>query len=238
MQAIILKKSPFSEGNEIITMYSRELGKVRGVARAVKFAKSKLAFGLQALFYSEVELLKTKNNFTIIGVKVLDPFSALRENLENLKYALYATEIILKSTADEQPNEQIFDYYLQLLKHLCDKSSVKHPCTDWFALKIMELSGYGLNFEKCAICSKGLNAEKQIYFSNRKFGFVCSADYPKVSDARAVSQKTHQFLCGCESNSFEIMDLVDVDQKELHSISNSFLNHILERDLKSARFLV
>src|SRR5579884_2891176 len=80
MHSIILKKSSFSEGSEIITMYTREHGKVRGFARSIKSPKSKLAFGLQPLFYSDVDLVRTKKNFVFKGVKPLNTFKDLREN--------------------------------------------------------------------------------------------------------------------------------------------------------------
>ena len=83
--------------------------------RSVKLIKSKLAFGLQTLFYSEVEIAGAGKMPIITGVRVLEHFKNLRENHKLVNYALFATELVLKSTADEQPNAELFDYFLDFL---------------------------------------------------------------------------------------------------------------------------
>ena len=129
MQAIILKKTPFSEANEVVSMFSRELGKVRAVARAVKSPKSKMAFALQPLFLSEIELLPAKNMPSIIGVKQLDTFKNIQNDLNKIYAAMFGAELMLKSTADEQPNEKLFDLYLNFLQHL-DREIGRASCRE------------------------------------------------------------------------------------------------------------
>lgn len=142
MLSIILKKTPFSETNEVITLYTREQGKVRAVARAVKSPKSKLAYALQPLYYSDVELLPSKNMPAVIGVKQLDTFKNIQDDLNRIYAAMFATEVVLKSTADEQSNENLFDLYLEFLKHLDSADQSKHSCTFAFGIKAMALIGY------------------------------------------------------------------------------------------------
>ncbi len=146
MQAFILKKTQFGETNEVVTLYSRDQGKFRAVAKAVKSPKSRLAFALQPLYLTDVELLPSKNMQLIVGVKQVSSFKNINENLGAIYPAMYATEILLKSTADEQPNSELFDLYKKFLEHL-DSSAAQpdHLCVDSFALKAMALNGYALN---------------------------------------------------------------------------------------------
>lgn len=255
MQAIILKKQAFSEGNEIITMYSRELGKVRGIARAAKKPLSKLAFGLQEFFCSDVELARgqggnQKQSFSIIGVKPLETFKNIRENQLALSRAFYAAELILKSTADEQPNSELFDYFFEYLKHLNDQpdQNSEHSCINLFTFHALALTGYEVNFGNCVVCGKPLTDSKQIFFSNRKGGFVDSDCATKVSDAKLVSQSVFELLnkqASLLSQQINASDYAAFDQqaqtvpqKELIGLSKAFAEHMLERDLKSGRFMV
>lgn len=116
--AIILKKQPFGEADEIITFFTRENGKVRGLAKSVKLAKSKMQNSLQSLFVVSLTLAGRGNLAKIISSEVRETHGGLRVNLENLKYAFYAQEVVLKFTPDGQKNEELFELLIKFLKFL------------------------------------------------------------------------------------------------------------------------
>jgi|GEM_PF-1592346 len=247
IEAIILKKNVFSESNEIVTMYSRELGKVRGVARAIKKLQSKLAFGLQQLFYSRIEIVDRRKRLTIIGAKPLETFKNMRERRQAVHAALYAAELVLKSTADEQPNQELFDYFLKFLKHLDRSEEPEHQCYNFFGWHVLALTGYKVDPKICVVCSRPLNSENPIFFSNRKSGFVCHLCAPKVSDLKKINLKIYQFFAEATENpeDFVAQDHLFSDQQnradlrsEVQTLASSFIEFILERELKSARYLV
>ncbi len=237
MQAIILKKNIFSEGNEIITLYTKELGKVRAVAKSVKSPKSRLAFALQNLFYTDVDLLLSKKLSTIKGVKPLDTFPSIYSDSEKIVLALYATEIILKSTADEQPNEPLFESYLQLLRHLNESNSKVHLCSDFFVLRALALNGYALEYENCALCGREMGESEQVYFSIRKGGFVCEQDADKATDAQSLSHNLYLALRQNQDTEFNTVDNLGIENDELHKLVQGFATYILERDLNTPEYL-
>ncbi len=53
--SIILKKQAFKEADELITVYTKEAGKLRVLAKSIKSPKSKLQHGLQVLFLVKIE---------------------------------------------------------------------------------------------------------------------------------------------------------------------------------------
>lgn len=263
MQAIILKKNLFDESSEIVTLYARDQGKVRVVARSVKSSKSKLAHALESLFYSEVEVFPGRSKLpTITGVKPISTFKNLRSDLGKIYLALFASELVMKSTADEQPNPELFESFLGLLEHL-DKSTLNaagtgaiaaskeaHPCADIFAINLLAQTGYALTFEKCAVCGKALGELDQnttaegIYFSNRKGSFVCAVCSSKISDAQLIPAELFNFLKNSDSKTYEQLDQIgqiqlaaEQLQKQLHAFVDSFASHILERNLNASKYL-
>jgi hypothetical protein len=106
--SIILKKQPYREADEIITLYTLELGKLRVLARSLKAAKSKLQQSLQALFLVEVRTAGSRDFPQVIGAEVIQSFAGIRENLRAAKYAFYACELALKFSPDEQKNEPLY----------------------------------------------------------------------------------------------------------------------------------
>ncbi len=237
MQAIILKKNIFSEGNEIITMYTRDLGKVRAVARSVKSPKSRLSFGLQSLFHTDVDFLPSHKLATITGVKPIDTFKNIYTDSEKINLALYAAEIVIKSTPDEQSNAELFDLLLDFLQHLNNSVSSKHPCADLFAIKALAANGYALDFEKCVVCSQELVSTTNLGFSNRKNGFLCSNCVVAVGDATPIGHEIYKALAEGRDGNFDQIDTSSIDLKNLHRLTNSFAEHILERNLNSGAYL-
>jgi DNA repair protein RecO (recombination protein O) len=234
MQAIILKKNIFSEGNEIITLFTRELGKVRAVAKSVKSSKSNLAFGLQSLFYTDVDILLSRRLSTIKGVKALDTFKNIYGDPQRTMVALYATEIILKSTADEQPNPELFELFLNFLKHLDLSESSTHSCVDLFAMEALALNGYAITTERCVICRKTLSDTAQIFFTSQKGGFLCTECSLRIPDARTVSPVVYQTINQNRQSDFDKIDQITEGQHELHKLSESFITYILERNLNTS----
>jgi DNA repair protein RecO len=116
--AIILKKQAFGEADEIVTFFTKEAGKVRGLAKSVKFSRAKLQNNLQSLFLVDLTLAESRQLPKIIGVAAVEHFPFMRSNMDLINHALYATELVLKFTADEQKNEKLFNLLLEFLRHL------------------------------------------------------------------------------------------------------------------------
>src|ERR1700679_4253725 len=94
--SIILKKQPYLEADEIITLYTLELGKLRVLARSLKAAKRKLQQSMQSLFVVDVRTAGSRDFPKVIGAEVVQSFSGIRESLESAKYAFYACQLALK----------------------------------------------------------------------------------------------------------------------------------------------
>ncbi len=143
--AIILKKQPFGESDEIVTFYTLEAGKIRGLAKSIKSPKSKLQQLLQSLFLLRVLLTGAKLP-KIIFVEPILVFSNLRENLEALKRAFYAVELVLKFTPDEEKNPSLFELLEGFLGYLNLKKSEAELDAGLLKFKFGILSVLGFNF--------------------------------------------------------------------------------------------
>ncbi len=105
VEAIVIKKTILGEAGRILTLYTRQRGKMQGVAKGVSKTKSKLSGHLELLAYSQVSLARGKNIDTIIGSQTIDSFLPLKSRLEPLSYGLYFAELLnhLGSEGDSCP---------------------------------------------------------------------------------------------------------------------------------------
>ena len=92
--AINIKSYPLSENDNIVVMFSKDKGLIKGVAKGVKKPKSKLGARMQSLVCNKLMLNEGKNLDVIKEAQAINPFNKLRYNLEKLNYSIYITEII------------------------------------------------------------------------------------------------------------------------------------------------
>lgn len=146
LTGIVLKKQNFREADQIVTLWSSEAGKVRLLARGLRKPTSKLMYNLQDLSYVSVELVGRKNLPVLISCNTIRSFKDLRGNLSKISAVFYASELMLKLTADEQPNPVAFESLVNFLARLEGQELTTQQIQadlSKFSLKLIQALGFG-----------------------------------------------------------------------------------------------
>lgn len=143
---LILKKFPMNEADELLTVYTKEKGKMRMLARGVRKIQSRLAGVLQSLNEIEFEIyLRSARQLsplpTLISVRANTVNDYLRENLKKFAYALVGIETLYRITPDEEPNQEIYQALLDFLRDLGERHE-ENSSVRMFQLKLLYSSGY------------------------------------------------------------------------------------------------
>ncbi|MBU3965540.1 DNA repair protein RecO [Patescibacteria group bacterium] len=117
-QGIVLASDDFKEKDRILTIYTKEFGKIRAISRGSRKIDSKLAPHLEVLSYSNLMLFSGKSLITITGAFEIKNFRNLKNSAEKLSAALYLAELLNRATFENLPDEEIFNLLLDLLKYL------------------------------------------------------------------------------------------------------------------------
>ena len=236
--SVILKKQPYGEGDEILTLFTEENGKVRALAKSTKFSKSKLQYALQTCFFTRLTL--TQSGLPkIIGAEVVNAFPNIRENLEAAKIAFYALEVTLKATPDEQKNERLFHLlvmfftFLDLCKthaDLLDAGLAK------FKIQFLQDLGLGISIPPNLDIR-----DPYLGFSASRGGFISGED---TVDFISVTPEIIAQFSALEQLEFSqlierqgIAGVLDQPLTVLQDLLSTFIRHQLERDIRSERFL-
>lgn len=233
-QGIVLKKQPLNEADEIISLFTREVGKLRVVAKSSKLSKSKLQHALQHLFVVQITTAgrRSRDLPKIIRAEVMKSFSNIRQNLLAAKTAFYFLELTLKFTPDEQKSLPLFNLLLKALafvnSHAKDSLLLEVGLAK-FKMDFLKVLGLSIHYQK------GLGFNTQVQFSNNGGGFLASVK----PDAVRVSKE-----CFREFLQLEGLDLDELGEikallalEELQKILTSFLEYQLEREIKTEKFL-
>lgn len=173
--AINLKSYNLSESDKIMVMYSRDKGLIRGVAKGVKKPKSKLGARMDLLVANKLMLHKGRNLDTISQAEALNTFNATRRNMDKIFYSMYISEVVNNFGVEDDPcSAVIFDLLYEALSTVSkadDKVKILNAVLK-FQLKMMRVSGFSLELDRCLCCSKPIEHEN-MYYSGRLGGVVC-----------------------------------------------------------------
>ncbi len=144
---IILKKHPFGEADELLTIYSRESGKIRVKAVSVRKPLSKLAGHLQSLNEIEFEVVaRSKHLPVMISVRALTVNNYLRQNLRKFGFALVGIETLYRLTGDGQENLEAYNELRAFLKNLGENPD-ENLALRRFQLQVLAANGYAFPVE-------------------------------------------------------------------------------------------
>lgn len=109
-QAIILKKTPIREHDELIMCYTRDVGKQRYVAKSSVLAKSKQGHHLDVMNHIEFNLIEGKHHAIIASAHVVNTFAHIKCDLHALANAFFILECFDKLVYENERDEKLWDF--------------------------------------------------------------------------------------------------------------------------------
>ena len=97
-EGIVIKELRFKETSKILTLYTKDYGKIHAMARGAYKPKSQLIANTQPFSYNEYYLFKGRNFYYINQADIIDSFYDIRENISRVMYGSYLLELIELST--------------------------------------------------------------------------------------------------------------------------------------------
>lgn len=194
--AINLKSYNLSECDKIIVMYSKEKGLIKGVAKGCKKPKSKLGARMDMLVANTLMLYKGKTLDTICEAKALNTFKGNRQSTDKIFYSMYVSEIVHNFGVEDDPcSGEIYDLFYKALERIANSKDKKEIliAVIKFQLKIMQISGFGIELDTCLCCKQAILNEN-MYFSSRMGGVFCEECNEHFGIKTMLHHKLRDFL--------------------------------------------
>ena len=185
---LVIRGSDFSETSRIATIWTREFGKVRGLAKGGRRLKSPFENALDLLTVCSIVLLrKTSGGLDLLTeAQASERFPLLRQDLSSLYAGYYLAELLDGWTEDHDPHPALYDEALRTLRRFGQPGIATGPCLAHFELAFWRELGYGPALETCADCGEELKASG-LAFSAAGGGVVCPRCQPRQREKRALS---------------------------------------------------
>lgn len=146
-EAIVLKTADLGEADRLLTIYTKEFGKIQVAARGVKKLESKLRYHLEPLNYSHLILVEGKNFKIVKDAILIDQFLPMRKDLERIKIAYKIVNLIDELIVGEEKDENIWELILATFRDINVGDAISR-IEKVFKDELLRLLGYDPKFIK------------------------------------------------------------------------------------------
>ncbi|MGC4375995.1 DNA repair protein RecO [Fictibacillus sp. Mic-4] len=236
VEGIVMKTIDYGESNLIVTMFTRENGKIGVMARGAKKPKSRLSSVVQLFTYGQYVYQKGSGLGSLSQGEILSTFRHVKEDLFKTAYCAYMLEFLDKVTEEKKRNPYLFELLLQSLQ-LVDEGVDPEVIAFIFEMKMLRVAGVGPEVNQCANCG---SREGQFSFSIREGGLLCERcaeiDPHRIVISSQVARLLRLFF-HFDLNRLGTISLKKETKKLLRMILSLYIEEFTGITFKSKRFL-
>jgi DNA repair protein RecO (recombination protein O) len=237
--ALVLRTTDWSETSRIATLWTREFGKVRALAKGGRRLKSNFESALDLLTLCRVVFLRKSSGSLdlLTEAQVVERFPRLRTNLPALYAAYYIAELLSDWTEDFDPHPILFDEALETLRTLGSPDVSTGVRLARFELVLLRELGYSPALAACAGCGEPVAGQSPA-FSPAAGGIVCPACQARHRDAQALSPEAFGALRALSENSENWrLPLSEDVRQEIRRVLNGYVTYLRGRPARLMPYL-
>jgi DNA repair protein RecO (recombination protein O) len=171
----VLYSIDFSESSSVVTLFTREFGKVRGLAKGARRLKGPFESALDLLAISRIVFLRKSSDALnlVTEAKLERRFRPAKGNLSALYAAYYVAELLNELTDDFDPHPELFDAADRALLALSGSGSTA-SLTLQFELNVLRILGHLPAWKDCVECGRPIEVVGRVAFGQLAGGVLCA----------------------------------------------------------------
>jgi DNA repair protein RecO (recombination protein O) len=239
--AIVLRTVDWSETSSIVTLWTREFGKVRGVAKGARRPKGPFEAALDLLSISRIVFLRksTEALDLLYEAKLERRFRPRAGDLSSLYAGYYVAELLNELTDDYDPHPELFDAAQQALAALAGQGSIVAVILR-FELMTLAALGHMPSLMACVECGQPVERSGRVAFGLLSGGVLCRNCRPGKTQVVAVSAPALTVLDQLAEPSNDAFQNTEIDRRlmgELRGLMNGYVAHLLGHRPQMHRYL-
>ncbi len=236
--SIVLSRTDLGEKDRILTLYTREYGKLSAVSKGCRRPGSKLSGASEPFTFIKMLASRGRDLDTISQADVRESFPNVKCNILSTAYGIYMLELVRSFVDERQPSEELFDTLLSSM-YVLENGAPPELCARYMELHVLDILGYKPHFSSCMRCGDRLD-DKTCAFSPGQGGTVCCDCGQAPNDAIWVPGHLYTYVDVLENTPPNGLAKLNFPKGAMRDLSKTFKWHIrcrLEHDLKSTDFI-
>lgn len=240
--ALVLRVIEFSESSAVVTLFTREFGKVRALAKGARRPKGPFESSLDLLALCRIVFLRKSSDAldVLTEARLQRRFRPPGRDLASLYAGYYVAELLGELTDDYDPHPELFDAAEQTLFELATGHTMP-PLVLRFELAALRLLGHLPELELCVEC--GVRVEPvagRVAFGQLAGGLLCPKC--KLGKRRVVAVSTEvihalRLFADADSDAWRTWEIDRRTRGELRAVFNQYLYDLVGHKLKMHHYL-
>jgi DNA repair protein RecO (recombination protein O) len=238
-EAVILKTTPFSDADLIVTAFTLDYGLVTTFAKSSRKIKSRFGSSLEPLTYAKVSFWGREESTLprLTQSDIIKPFQSLRERSGYFFRVMEIIELTLGLLAERETNRECFHLLITTLNRIENSGSENGAVfnTILYKIRLLDMVGYGPRLEGCARCgTSGYN----FYLSHGSI--ICGTCAGGMDAPMRLSLgliRLYESLRKWDISKIDRIKMTGTLLAELSEVLNSHIQYTIAKPLKTKAFL-
>jgi DNA repair protein RecO (recombination protein O) len=235
-EAFVLRTFTLKEADKVCVFFTREAGKLRGVAHGARRLRSRYGASLEP--FTEVALVYfQKENKELVSVSSCEIIrSQFYEGMssEVLGVMHYLAELVIEFVPDHEPNGRVYQLIAAILKALRGAAKPQlPPVVRYFEIWMLKLTGFFPDWRHCAACHRELIQEPSVWLTKEGAPQCVQCSGGLGEEVRAIEWRTINDILTHSPVDFLSSPRDGRVIGNIGSIATRLINRALERELKS-----
>jgi DNA repair protein RecO (recombination protein O) len=230
-EAIVIGRTNLGEADRVVTLYTRDRGKIATVAKGARKPKSRFAGRLELFTHLRALLAIGRSLDVVSQIEVVEPHAGIRTDLHRMGHAAFIAEVTNRATEDREAAPELFAALRSALRTAAVGDA--ELAAIWYAAQVLVLTGHGPIVDRCVVCGRGI---QHGVFSLALGGTLCAADRDRdqqASSASAIALAAIGFLREAPAAALSNLALESRYRDEVTGLLQRYLEYRLETRLKS-----
>jgi DNA repair protein RecO (recombination protein O) len=240
-QAIVIRSVEFSETSLVVTLFTREFGKLGAIAKGARRLKSPFESALDLLALCRIVFLNKSSDALdlLTEAKLLRRFRPAGHDLRGLYAGYYVAELLGALTDDDDPHPELFDLADETLAALAAGESVAKRIAR-FELGALRLLGHMPSLEACVECGVRVAPAGRVAFGLLDGGVLCPACREGKREVAMVSAGVLRAMAQLADPDGRAWQRLEIDGRslgEMRGLMNRYFTHLLGRKPRMHEYL-
>ena len=149
-EAIVLRKMDYRETSQIVTLFTREKGKMAVLAKGARLLKSRFGSSLQPMSYTQVVFYHkpTRGLQTLSESAHVQPFHRISRDLEKISIGWRIVELVYALMEEEQQHPQVFNLLVEILGRLDEADVHAINLLPYFQMRLATVLGFAPDIDR------------------------------------------------------------------------------------------
>ena len=233
-EAIVIGLMDFREADRIVSLFTREHGRISGLARGARKSVKRFGGSLELFARLSVNFAPGESLVSIRDVDAITIYPGIRSSFEGIAHAGYACELVSLLAPESLANSRLFRLLTAYLDHL-DKCPATASGRHFFEINLLNILGYRPPLDSCAGCGSSLVPGGGYWSGCHEDGIYCRSCSGRGSflAGSTVSLLLESMKCG----RFGLITFDQGNVLEAEAFLEALITSNISRPLKSLAFL-